>query len=63
MKQVWKLWFRSSKLTVASIRRLQPMLHGRKAAMAAAQYLATTHKIKLHLIKFNNRVDLGDILP
>jgi hypothetical protein len=34
-----------------------------ESAVAAAQDLATTHKIKLHLIKFNNRVDLGDILP
>jgi hypothetical protein len=34
-----------------------------ESAMAAAQDLATTRKIKLHLIKFTNRVDLEDIAP
>jgi hypothetical protein len=34
-----------------------------ESAMAAARDLATTRKIKLHLIKFTNRVDLEDIVP
>jgi hypothetical protein len=34
-----------------------------ESAMAAAQDLATSRKIKLHLIKFTNRVDLEDIAP
>jgi hypothetical protein len=34
-----------------------------EGAMAAARDLATTRKIKLHLIKFTNRVDLEDIVP
>jgi hypothetical protein len=34
-----------------------------ESALAAAQDLATTRKIKLHLIKFTDRVDLEDIVP
>jgi hypothetical protein len=34
-----------------------------ESAMAAAQDMATTRKIKLHLIKFTNRVDIEDIAP
>jgi len=34
-----------------------------ESTMAAAQYMATTRKIKMRLIKFTNRVDLEDIVP
>jgi hypothetical protein len=34
-----------------------------ESAMAAAHDLATTRNIKLHLVKFTNRVDLEDIVP
>jgi hypothetical protein len=34
-----------------------------ESAVAAAQDLATTRKVKLHLIKFTSRVDLEDIVP
>jgi hypothetical protein len=34
-----------------------------ESTVAAAQDMATTRKIKLHLIKLTNRVDLKDIVP
>jgi hypothetical protein len=34
-----------------------------ESTVAAAQDMATTRKINLHLIKFTNRVDLEDIAP